>query len=201
MPDFLGTEMNSVMLAVYAIVGLAQCFLGYRLFKFLITINGFFIGAIVGEYLSRLVIPDSELAKIITMLALGLILAIFAFTIYLLGIFLIGALGGAVAGNYLAEIISVERVWLMVGLSIVGGLVALILQKTIIITATSLIGAAAIIYIPYYYLEYGLSENFKNFGQIKKDDSFLVFLAVIALTFLGIFIQSKYTSRKMYGRK
>jgi hypothetical protein len=195
--DFIDADANLILLIVYAVAGIVQCLMGYRFFKLIIALNGFFAGAAAGDYLAKQVVPDQTLIHIITALLLGLVVAIFAFTVYLMGVVLIGAFGGALAGMYVGEAFGFETIWLPVGLSVVCGILALLIQKTIIIAATSIIGAAAIVYTPYYYLEFWDGKTWNNFGQIRPGDGIFVMLGVIILAIVGIVVQTRLTATKM----
>jgi hypothetical protein len=121
--------------------GLLQCFFGYRIFRVILGLTGFFLGGLLGGYVAYS-LTQSQLLGIVGALIGGLIGAGLMAGLYVVGVFLIGALFGAmvalalfsIGGNSAPE-------WIVVIAAIVAGVLAAVLQKPMIVIATSFGGA------------------------------------------------------------
>jgi hypothetical protein len=130
--------------------GLLSCFAGYRVFRIVLGIYGFILGALVA---SSAVGTDRTLWMIGAALGGGLIGALILIAAYFVGVALIGAGIGALAANLIwASFDREPGIIVVILLSIAGALGALALQRYVIIVATSfggsqtaLVGAAALI--------------------------------------------------------
>jgi hypothetical protein len=130
--------------------GLLSCFAGYRVFRIVLGIYGFILGALVA---SSAVGTDRTLWMIGAALAGGLIGALILIAAYFVGVALIGAGIGALAANLIwASFDREPGIIVVVLLAIAGALGALALQRYVIIVATSfggsqtaLVGAAALV--------------------------------------------------------
>ena len=130
--------------------GLLSCFAGYRVFRIVLGIYGFILGALVA---SSAVGTDRTLWMIGAALGGGIIGALILIAAYFVGVALIGAGIGALAANLIwASFDREPGIIFVVLLSIVGALAALALQRYVIIVATSfggsqtaLVGAAALV--------------------------------------------------------
>lgn len=73
------------------LMGLLQCFAGYRLLRFWITLSGFGVGMIAGYTVTSMVITDltgREYIPVVIALAAGILCGFLAYRIYLAGVFL-----------------------------------------------------------------------------------------------------------------
>ncbi len=130
--------------------GLLACFAGYRVFRVVLAIYGFILGALLA---SSFIGTDQTLWMIVTFLAGGLAGAVILLVAYFAGVALLGAGVGAAAAHLIWAALASEPTLLIVILfSVAGALVALALQRYVIIVATAfggaqtaLIGAAALI--------------------------------------------------------
>ena len=129
--------------------GLLACFAGYRVFRIVLAIYGFILGALLA---SSLMGAEQTLPMVLTWIVGGLIGALILLVAYFAGVALLGAGLGAAAAHMIWAAFSAEPGMLVVILfSIAGALGALALQRYVIIVATSfggaqtaLIGAAAL---------------------------------------------------------
>lgn len=129
--------------------GLVACFAGYRVFRIVLAIYGFILGALLA---SSLMGAEQTLPMVLTWIVGGLIGALILLVAYFAGVALLGAGLGAAAAHMIWAAFSAEPGMLVVILfSIAGALGALALQRYVIIVATSfggaqtaLIGAAAL---------------------------------------------------------
>lgn len=138
-------DLTLVVTALFSIgFGLVDCFFGYRIFRLVLSIIGFIIGASIGLSLTA---ESAQLTQILVALVAGLIGAVLMNALYFLGVVIAGALLGALAANLLLSALGVEpnAIFLVIG-AVVGGVVALVLNKLTIILSTAFSGAAGVIY-------------------------------------------------------
>jgi Domain of unknown function (DUF4203) len=130
--------------------GLLSCFAGYRVFRLVLGIYGFILGALLA---SSAMGTDQTFWMAVAALLGGLIGALILIAAYFVGVALIGAGIGALAANLLWAWFNREPGLLVViVLSVIGALGALALQRYVIIGATAfggaqtaLVGGAALI--------------------------------------------------------
>jgi len=140
--------------ALILLVGLAFCFAGYRFFRILITIWGFFAGFNLGAAGMVALFGQNFLGTVsgwVVGLVVGLILAVLAYLFYYFAVVLLGASVGYEFGSGLIAAISPN---LNVTASIVGIVLAIVfaflilvlnLPKLLILVMTALGGAIAIL--------------------------------------------------------
>jgi hypothetical protein len=129
--------------------GLLACFAGYRVFRIVLAIYGFILGALLA---SSIMGAGQTLSMVLAWVIGGLIGALILLVAYFAGVALLGAGLGAAAAHMLWAAMSAEPgLWMVVLFSIAGALGALALQRYVIIIATAfggaqtaLIGAAAL---------------------------------------------------------
>lgn len=141
--DFAG--IASIWGAIAAIViGLLNCFFGYRLFKIILGIWGFIAGAVLGVGIATTMSGELWLAILAGLIG-GVVGAVLFVLLYFVGIFLLGAGLGFLLGGAIVSALNIGGPvqWVIAGvLAIVGGIVAVIVQKFMIILSTALGGAA-----------------------------------------------------------
>ncbi|HEX8996467.1 MAG TPA: DUF4203 domain-containing protein [Ktedonobacterales bacterium] len=136
------------------IVGLAFLFAGYRLFRLLIPIWGFFVGFDVAVAVGRAILHMNPLATLtgwILALVVGVLFAALAYGYYYLSVVLLGASVGFLAGEAVAAALfpSVGAGALIAG--IIGAIIVAVvvisldLPKALIVVLTALGGASAIV--------------------------------------------------------
>ncbi len=119
--------------------GLLACFAGYRVFRIVLGIYGFILGALLGSSF-----PGVEQTWLMLVAALvgGLIGAVILIAAYFVGVALIGAGVGALVANAIWASFGREpHLLVVILLSVVGALAALALQRYVIIVATAFGGA------------------------------------------------------------
>jgi hypothetical protein len=135
-------EFPAVILLILS--GVIACFAGYRLFRVVLAIYGFILGAMLAS--STMGISNS-----VGMVAAALIGGIAGALIMVFAYFLGIALAGAGLGAFVAHV-----VWgqmrpgdpppaAIIGAAIVGAIVAMVLQRYMIVVATAFAGAWTII--------------------------------------------------------
>lgn len=95
-------QISAVFLVLSLITGIIQCFFGYRLLKFWITLFGFLLGFLLGYGISGQLARDSAAVPVLAGIAAGLLAGFLAFKIYLMGVFVFCGL----LGVYLVSAIS-----------------------------------------------------------------------------------------------
>ena len=120
--------------------GLLACFAGYRLFRAVLTIYGFLLGALLA---SSLVAPANAPTMLIAMAVGGIAGALLMFAGYFAGVTLVGAaLGALVFRSFWVQLGGTDPSWLLVLLfAVVGAAAAVFAQRLVVILATSFGGA------------------------------------------------------------
>ena len=119
--------------------GLLTCFAGYRVFRVVLGIYGFILGALIA---SSFMGTDQTLWMIVAAVIGGLVGAAILILAYFVGVALIGAGVGALVANLVWASLGREPGALVVIiLAIAGALGALVLQRYVIIMSTAFGGA------------------------------------------------------------
>lgn len=119
--------------------GLLACFAGYRVFRVVLAIYGFILGAVLA---SSLMPAEQTLWMILVWVGGGLAGALILFVAYYAGVALLGAAVGVGAAHVVSAAFDTEpAVVVVIGLAIAGALVALVLQRYVIVLATAFGGA------------------------------------------------------------
>ena len=119
--------------------GLLSCFAGYRIFRIVLGIYGFILGALLA---SSAMGTDQTFWMIVAAIVGGLVGALILIAAYFVGVALIGAGIGALVANVVAASLGREpHIFILILLSIVGALAALALQRYVIIVSTAFGGA------------------------------------------------------------
>lgn len=123
--------------------GIVSCFAGYRVFRIVLGIYGFIIGAL---FASGIAGPENTFWMIAAAVAGGVIGALILIAAYFVGVALLGAGIGALAASLIWAALGREPGALAVILfAIAGALGALALQRYVIIGATGFGGAWTIV--------------------------------------------------------
>ena len=124
---------------VFAAGGLLACFFGYRLFRIVLGIYGFILGAMVT---SSLVGEASTWTLVLAIVVGGLVGALLMIVAYFLGVGLIGAGLAVLALHWIWLMIGGDPPnWVVVLTAVVGALLALNIQRYVVIFGTALAGA------------------------------------------------------------
>jgi hypothetical protein len=146
----LPASLQTPAAVILLLGGLLACFAGYRVFRIVLGIYGFILGALLA---SSIVGTEHTLWTILASLGIGLAGALILIGAYFVGVALIGAgLGTGLANVIWAWIGGEPHVIVVIVLAIAGALGALALQRYVIIVATAfggaqttVVGAAAIL--------------------------------------------------------
>jgi hypothetical protein len=140
----LSTSVNLVVAIVTVAVGLLNCFFGYRIFKFMVGLFGFALGALAGALIAGAVTDGQLLWVALAMLIGGMVGAGLMLLLYFVGVFAAGAAVGAVLVTAIGAGLDVTMPPVVViVVAIVVGIIALILQRVVIILSTAFSGAWA----------------------------------------------------------
>lgn len=125
---------------ILLLAGLLACFAGYRLFRAVLTIYGFILGAL---FASSLVAPSNVPAMIIALGVGGVAGALIMFTGYFAGVMLVGAaLGALVLHSFWTQLRGTEpHALVLILFAAVGAAVALYAQRYVVVLATAFAGA------------------------------------------------------------
>lgn len=139
----LPASLQTPAAAILVIGGLLACFAGYRVFRVVLGIYGFILGALLA---TSIVGTEQTMWTILAAIGGGLAGALILIAAYFVGVALIGAGLGAMTANLIwAGIGGEPHVAVVIGLSILGALAALALQRYVIIVATAFGGAQTVV--------------------------------------------------------
>ena len=183
-------------------LGAISCFFGYRIFKVILGILGFILGAIAASGIADIIFDGQQIVILIAALVGGIIgAAIFSF-LYFVGIFALGAILGVIIGTLISSIIGgALQLVLQAILAIIGGIAALIFQKFMIILATAFSGSWSIVTGLYYFITgdlnfYRIFQNPKNLFLLDKY-FFVALMSWFMLGIISIVIQYKITRKRL----
>jgi hypothetical protein len=135
----LPASLQTPAAIVLVVGGLLSCFAGYRIFRIVLGIYGFILGALLA---SSAMGTEQTLWMIGAALLGGAIGALILIAAYFVGVALIGAGIGALVANVIWAALDREpHVFIVILLAVVGALGALALQRCVIIVATGFGGA------------------------------------------------------------
>lgn len=119
--------------------GLIACFAGYRVFRIVLGIYGFILGALIA---SSAMGPEHTVWMVVAALAGGLVGALVLIAAYFVGVALLGAGVGALLASLIWAALGREpHVLIVIAFAIAGALGALALQRYVIVGATAFGGA------------------------------------------------------------
>jgi len=129
--------------AVLVLGGLMACFAGYRLFRFVLGLYGFILGAVIA---TQMMGTSSTWHLVIAALAGGLVGAVLMVVAYFMGVGLVGAGLAALAVNVIWRFIGGQPpTWLLVVVCVVGALAALSVMRFVVIFGTAIAGSWTLI--------------------------------------------------------
>lgn len=124
--------------------GLLACFAGYRVFRIVLGIYGFILGALLAS--SIMGTEQSTTWLLLAAIGGGLVGALLLIAAYYVGVALIGAgLGAGLANVIWASVGGDPHILVVIVLAIAGALAALALQRYVIVVATAFGGAQTVV--------------------------------------------------------
>jgi len=196
--------MDLFVALIAVAIGLIACFFGYRLFRAVLPVFGFVLGAIVGAQAVFLIFNDGIFATLLSIVAavvVGIVFGLLAYFWWALGIVLaVGGMGFAI-GNALLPALNLDLdivSWLL-GLAVGAGfaLAAIVLRlpRAIVIAVTALWGAGATLGGVLIVLQQVEPEEL-GYGAVDAvvSQSFVWLLIYLALAAVGAVWQAMTTS-------
>jgi hypothetical protein len=188
---------------ILLIGGVISCFAGYRVFRVVLGIYGFILGAL---FASGIAGPENTMWMVVAALAGGVVGALILIAAYFVGVALLGAGIGALTASLIWASLGREPGAIAVILfAIVGALGALALQRYVIIGATSFGGAWTIIVggLALTGNRVALEATARNnvwlaYPMNPEPGNYWLLLAWIALGVTGVIVQLAITAK---GRK
>jgi hypothetical protein len=195
-------ELPAALLVIAG--GAMACLAGYRLFRVVLAVYGFVLGAVIA---SSIVGVTNTVGMIVAALGGGVIGALTLVFAYFAGIALVGgALGALLTHALWSQLGSGEPpAFLIVGASVAGAIAAMFLQRYVIIVGTAFGGAWTTI-VGLMSIVQGRAARPAGTDPVwilyptLPADSRLSLLAWIALGLAGTAIQLAITGRTMNGR-
>lgn len=189
MIDFLSMvaeELGSVQIStvgVTLIIGILNCFLGYRLLKAWVGLTGFTAGALLAYSLvSRY--TGNTLVQIGAIVSGGLLLGLLAFHIYRLGVFLLCTTIGTTAVSILLQPKDSLRFLICLGIGVLIGLLGMAFVKPMVILNTALGGG------------FSIAASVAGLLKQEADLKILILGAVLASTGIGVQIAASRNQDK-----
>lgn len=134
---------GSLAAGILTLGGLLSCFAGYRLFRFVLGIYGFILGASIATGVMG---TGSTWALVVAALAGGVLGAVLMVVAYFMGVGLIGAGLAALLLNLGWRFVGGEPpVWLLVVVCVVGAMAALSVVRFVVVFGTAIAGAWTLI--------------------------------------------------------
>jgi hypothetical protein len=181
--------------------GLLSCFAGYRLFRVVLGVYGFIVGALLA---SSVMGADETGWLLLVALGGGLVGALIMIAAYFVGVALIGAgIGAMVADTIWASFGREASMLPVIVLSIAGALVALAMQRYVIIISTAFIGAQLVVVGAAGLMGHGAAEaTVRSVYRVYPIDPLPAtkwdLVAWVILGFAGLVVQLAVTAK---GRK
>ncbi len=201
MPDIdftIPLEYYGYFISAGIAFGVVWCFFGYRIFRFLLGILGFILGALSAGALGFELSEGREVIAIVAAVVGGLLGAGIMFALYIVGVFIIGAaLGVLTAFSATAYLNETPDHAIIIIAAVIGGIVSIILKRFMIILATSLSGAWVVVTGLSYYVK----TNFDPFQpdsvfRLGEDEIYRILIVWLALAVSGFAVQYITSGRK-----
>ncbi|MBZ9616085.1 TM7S3/TM198-like domain-containing protein [Clostridium estertheticum] len=128
------SECIRIIAIVTFLLTFLQCFLGYKLFKFWVTVCGFFTFGIMGGVVSNTSSDNAGMAIFIVLLS-ALLGAFITFKLYKVGIFILCGFMGFLLGYVLTQVVTLGII-----MALVLGVLSVFFVRPVIIVSTSLSG-------------------------------------------------------------
>ena len=184
--------MSSTLTGIIAVlIGLAVCFLGYRLFRILLPLAGLIFGYAFG---ASLVGPEQWLLAVIIGVAAALVVALLSWFFWSVAVVIGGAILGFGFGWTLGTAFFVPGLVptiIAVAAAVIFAVLFALLRKMAVMLSTAAGGAGAAVY--------GLGLLLPSLG-INNRPNIIATVVIIALAVVGFFVQySAYKSQDLYA--
>jgi hypothetical protein len=195
-------QLVNLVIGASAAWGLIQCLFGYRLFRWMLALTGFAMGAVAGGAAGFQL--HGTIGAVIGGLVLGLLGAVMMVVLYFVGVFAMGVMLGALAGLLIAGPETGFGIAAAVVLGLIGGILAVVIQKLLIILSTAMVGSYLVILAAIHFAFGGLDlQRLSNdttyiSDMIRQRPAILAFWLGLAL--VGVIVQY-LSSPKKHARK
>ena len=194
-----------ILVALIAVaIGLVACFFGYRLFRAVLPVFGFVVGAIVGAQAVALIFNEGifqTLLSIVAAVVVGIVFGLLAYAWWALGIILVvGGMGFAIGSALLPALgLDMDVVSWVLGLLVGAGFavaaIVLRLPRAIVVAVTALWGSGATLAGVLIFLNI-IEPEHVGYGAVDAvvSQSFIWTLAYLVLAVVGAVFQAMTTS-------
>jgi hypothetical protein len=197
-------DVNSTVAILVALVsiafGLLNCFFGYRIFKFMLGIYGFFLGAVVGFTVASSATDGQVLWLVLGALIGGAVGAALMVLLYFVGVFAVGGLAGALLADTIGAAFGFDVPLLVaIVVAVVAGVAALFFQRYALIVATALSGAWVAVASLFSLISgqgLALREVFRLSGERAGVPLFVVLILWLVLSVAGAIVQLRTTAEE-----
>lgn len=180
--------------------GLISCFAGYRVFRIVLGIYGFIIGAL---FASGIVGPENTVWMIVAAIGGGIVGALILIAAYFVGVALLGAGIGALVASLIWAALGREPGAIVVILfAVAGALGALALQRYVIVGATAfggawtiIVGALALTGTPVAVDAAARTNVWLAYPMNPAPGNYWVLLVWLALGITGVVVQLAVTAK------
>lgn len=180
----------SIVVGFGILLGVVECFFGYRLLKPVLALTGFMVvgalAASLGYALSQMKAVALLAGLVGGVIGIAVVVALYFVGIFLLGAFLggiLGAVGFAVAGSH------PEPLLLLLS-AILGGAVALLFQKFMIVVSTSFGGSWSVVSgIAYFMMGVTDPTHLERLLRSGGSHRYALLLFWLALGIAGVVVQ------------
>ena len=190
-------------IALLIIGGAIAWVAGYRLFRFVLTIFGFYIGALAA---TAVLGPGDRTLLIFAAIGGGAVGALIMFFGYFVGVALVGAGIGAVSVHMIwSRIGSDPHAFVVILAAVAGAATAMALQRYVIIIATAFAGGWTVLWGVMNFLD-------QSALGVRRPQVWMVYpldlspgrrwvlAAWVAMGLLGMFVQLRFTGRSKPAR-
>jgi asparagine N-glycosylation enzyme membrane subunit Stt3 len=180
------------------LIGMMECFFGYRMLKIVLGVTGFIAGGLLFVGLVHETIGHRPVLALIAGLVGGVIGSWMMIGLFIFGVFILGAVLGFIVGEAVSiSIFGLANPMIVVPFVIVGGIAAVIMTKSMVIISTSFIGAYLIVFSTGKFI--GMQSTIFRFHEFNGPRElggqfFVILLFYIILGIAGVIVQYKYTA-------
>ena len=192
--------------AILAVGGALSCFAGYRLFRFVLGLYGFILGAFVTS--SMMGADATTWSLILAAIVGGLVGSVLMIGAYFIGVGLVGALLAAIALNALWRFIGGDPpTWLLVVVCVLGALGALSVVRYVVVFGTAIagswtliLGVLALVGNPKAMLAASAGDVWVLYPRNPLPDQWWVTLLWFVVSAAGVVVQLATTSKSGKAR-
>jgi len=205
--------ISYAIVALCMVIGLIICFYGYRLFRPVLFVVGFIVGAGITYLILYSHTEVGIVMLVVIPIVAGIVLGLVLIILSVVGIFVLGAVfaflivciflstkdGGLVTSK-------VPQYVILGAAPIIGGIIAVILQKQLIILATSFAGAYAVVAGVDHFIHGGFSKVIPHIVAYRTEDidadykTYIEIAACVLLFAIGTYVQFKHTGKNYYHK-